>query len=272
MLTQAAEVGVFGESQILTLVGVPSFLLLPGFLILTTVRMLWSRGWFKIPGQAATFPWEIKSGEFVLMAITISIIITALYSVMWHNLLDDYDLGNVILVWFISVLGFGVFGYALIVWWYKSRLAKTTPTSNENDPLAFLEKMARRGLKTYLPRAEFKTKVNNAEQIQQALLIDSPDEELARIWVTPFIKVTWQNGALEDLKSRVQKQLEPNGERDLRKLAKYLREGTETNGGRRPVQLQVDWEPIGALTRPAQMNRSELSRPLGVMRLVNDDI
>lgn len=271
VFTKAVDVGVFGESQILTLVGVPSFLILPGFLILTTVRMLWSRGWFKVPGQPATFPWEIKSGEFVLLAISISFIVMALYGLFWHNVLNGYNLTDIIVVWFVSVLGFGVIGFALITMWYKRRLKRITPTQNENDPLAFIEKIARRGLTTYLPRAEFKTKVNNAEVTQQALLIDPPDAESERIWVTPFIRVTWLDDALEDLKLRVRKQLESDGERDLRKLARYLREGRETDGGRRGVQLELAWQAIGPLGRPTQMNRAELSRHLGEITFINDD-
>src|SRR5690242_3833744 len=67
LVAQTVPVSVFGESDILKLLGVPSFFLLPGFLALTTFTLLWTR---VVPKKGLT-P-ALTTAEFGLIAVTLS--------------------------------------------------------------------------------------------------------------------------------------------------------------------------------------------------------
>lgn len=89
------NVGVLGETEILTVIGVPSFLLLPGFLILVTFRILWTYVKPKTPIRL-----EVKSAEFWTISIFVSLIAAIIYPIITkRNYLESYGLRDVMSVW-----------------------------------------------------------------------------------------------------------------------------------------------------------------------------
>lgn len=266
IVTRPVNVGVFGESQILTLLGVPSFLLLPGFLVLAMVKMTWKWRRFRVSGQADTFPWDVKSAEFALAAITISMVVTAAYSWLWSNLLSGYGLQDVIVVWFISIF-IGFVGYVGGITFLRWRRRRLTPSTSD-QPIALLEKLGRRKQGIYLNRGEFSIKSNNAEKQQRAILLD-PIEGLGEtIWVAPYITLRWTNHTKPALKKQILKELEPPGPRNAARLAELLKNGSVgTDGGR--VQVTANWKPIESLSRPAELKKSDFKKFLGETRIVD---
>jgi hypothetical protein len=102
--TQAFTIGILGESEILTAIGVPSFLLLPGFLIVVSFRMLWTG----VPPKRR-LDLDPKSADFWLIAILLSLGAAFLYPLLtgWlgqpRNYLEGYGLRDIVNVWFGSV-------------------------------------------------------------------------------------------------------------------------------------------------------------------------
>jgi hypothetical protein len=266
IVTQPVDVGVLGESQILTLIGVPSFLLLPGFLVLLTIKIVWSLGWFKGKGQPAEFPLKVKSAEFALVATTVSLFVTGGYSLLLHNLLDGYGLRDIINVWLLSVFFIGFLGYVAVASVYRWHWRRVTPSS-EDEPIPFLGKLGRRGLSINLERAEFSRTINNQNAIQTAFLLESRDDAGETIWVAPAIDIRWTDATDDAFKTLVRDQLQAGGSGDPTALATLLRLGTETNGGQQAARVIVNWRPLGGLNRPAEYKMSDLIQAAGRARI-----
>jgi hypothetical protein len=263
IIARPVDVGVLGESQILTLIGVPSLLLLPGFLVLLTMKIVWSLKWFKVKGQPATFPWEVKSAEFAFAAITISFVLTGAYSLLWQNLLDGYGLRDILIVWFISVFIVGILVYAIIANIYKWHWRRVTPSVNDEDPIPFLQKLGRRRLGIFLEEAEFGIKVDNNDVRQRAFLLESREDAGETIWVAPPIDIRFTENADGDYKKSVRAQLHVDAN-DPSALATLLSVG-------RPASVVVSWHPLGTLNLPAEYKSSALIRVIGRNRIVNED-
>jgi hypothetical protein len=99
IVTQEVKVGVLGESEILTVLGLPSFLILPGFLMLVTIRLLWNLGIVKSPEPIGEFPLQVEKPDFWVVSITISGIVAVLYPLFTkRNYLDSYGLKDIIVI------------------------------------------------------------------------------------------------------------------------------------------------------------------------------
>jgi hypothetical protein len=108
---QDLTVGIFGQSDILTALGIPSLLLLPGFLIMGMVAVMWKAG-VRFGSATVEFPYQLKSPEFWLFAVSLSFlaVLTGRY-VFDRPYLNIYGLADLMWLWFLSVLLGGlVFG------------------------------------------------------------------------------------------------------------------------------------------------------------------
>jgi hypothetical protein len=269
IIARPVDVGILGESQILTLIGIPSFLLLPGFLVLLTIKIVWSLKWFKVKGQPATFPWEVKSAEFSFTAITISFVLTGAYIFLVHNLFEGYGLRDIIFVWFFSVFIVGILGYALVANIYKWYWKRVTPSVDDEDPVPFLRKLGRRGLGIFLELAEFGINVDNQNVLQRAFLLESREDAGETIWVAPPINIQWTNNADGDYKTSVREQLQADAN-DAAALATLLSVG-RGNGADQAARVVVSWKQLDTLNRPAEYKTSALTRLIGRTRIVNED-
>jgi len=136
-------VGVAGESEMLTAVGVPSLLLLPGFLFLVMFMFLWNN----VRPKAPAINLDLKRPEFWAISILLSILAAKTYPYITdlfgqsRDYLESYGLKDLIIIWTGSV-AFGVIvwtlvvgGKRLLIWWY-------IPSPGEK-PVELLRKLAR---------------------------------------------------------------------------------------------------------------------------------
>jgi len=248
------QVGVLGESELLTAVGVPSFLLLPGFLMVLTFALLW-----RVVEPRTDFPLKAKAGEFWLVAITLSLLTALMYPVVtgWQgvarNYLKGYGLSDVMSVWFSSII-FSAGAYFVLVTgigrgvklyrrWDEER---RTPSATDT-PINVLRKLHRQNLGLILDRVNVKIE----GEFHRAYLLQPREQNQQRIWVGPNIIVHWQAGDFAELKQKVDYQL--GLQRSANDLANLLEEGQ-----RRDI-LEARWKPMKQLTRPYEVNASELS-------------
>jgi len=116
VISQDVDVGVLGESAILTVAGVPAFFLLPGTLLLLTIGLCWSleERWWPAPDQDR-FPFRSTEPNFWLVSVIISLFIAIvpwLFRRRWY--FSRYGLQDVGLLWFASILaGIGCY----VIWW-----------------------------------------------------------------------------------------------------------------------------------------------------------
>lgn len=119
-----ATLGVFGQSEVLTAIGVPSLLLLPGFLVLTLCMLIWRRKSAHISflkkDDTDEFVVKASEPEFWVVAITISLIIFAYArNFAGFGYLKPYNLTDIAMLWFKSLLG-GLVLYVIL--FYVDRL------------------------------------------------------------------------------------------------------------------------------------------------------
>jgi hypothetical protein len=183
------EISVLGDS-LLSLIGVPSFLVLPGFLIIMSWRLMSSLG--KTEEQRAKFPLQAGSADFWAVAILLSLGAAALYPI-FVRLLFNSDRNYLVSYGFIDFVYVFSFALALggtsyLAWqlgsaayrrFRRNALAKITP-SEADDPLTLLDKLAKHGstivFRKALPKGGTK---------DQSMLILTPWREATHIWVAP---------------------------------------------------------------------------------------
>jgi len=85
--SQEIDVGIFGETAIMTALGVPSFLFLPGFLMVATFGLLWKLG--QPVALRDNFPLKVNTTDFYLIAITLSILTCLAYPWATKTFLHD---------------------------------------------------------------------------------------------------------------------------------------------------------------------------------------
>jgi hypothetical protein len=264
--THEVQVGVLGESDILTALGVPSFLLLPGFLMLVTAGLLWRF----VPARSGDFPLKAKDAEFWLLAITLSLLAAGVYPLAtgWaggaRNYLEGYGLRDVMWVWCGSVVLAAV-GYLAAIGglniqhrlasWYRGRV-KPSPT---DGPIVVLQKLHRQDLGVRLPRV----KVEVGGEVQQGFLLEPQAEGQQWLRVGPNIVVKWLPGASRDLRRKVGEQLE--ADRGAGELGKLLEDGE------RQGVLQVNWKPTGKLKGPYHAEAEHIQEYLAPALIIHEE-
>lgn len=262
--TLAVEAGVLGESELLTLLGIPSLLVLPGFLMM----MVWSVLWRQIKPKH-DFPFAAKTAEFWLFAITLSLLAALTYPLItgWfglvRNYLHGYSLNDIWWVW-IGALGFAVLAYSTGVcvhWgiqrWKQRRLYERQPQKTDN-PMDILRKLDKQGLSLNVNRA----KVPIQETSHYVYLLEPLQEAREMTWVGPRICIHWRSEALRaedrDLQEQVTAQLEAQ---DLPGLLAVLATGQQRN------ILELAWDSLGDHAGPFQIATAELAGHLETSRV-----
>lgn len=222
VVSRKVEYSVLGESEFIGAVGVPSFLLLPGFLTLATYRLLARRG------RRASDPpaLDVTAVEFVALSATLSIVaIPVFWLATWliarpRTYLSGYDTGDLLAVWIgATVIGAAAFTLPAAV--RASAERRRTPT-NRDDPLTIIRKLARQGLPLTLPQAQFTSPVPGGGGTAQAAYIFSrPEPDQDSFWLLPAIEYRFLSPVDEELKRRVLRGLAPDG--DPGDLARLLR-------------------------------------------------
>lgn len=269
------NVGVWGESEILTVLGIPSLLFLPGFLMIVTYKLLW--GSRKSEEERGRFPLEIKTAEFWAVAILLSIltsfvypVITGLYGIP-RNYLKGYGLTDIASLWFISVISAVIAytatrGASYLHRQYQAWVKKRRMPSASDDPVSVLQKLHRQNLGLVLERVDVKVQGN----LQRAFLFVQRVQDYDEIWVGPSIIITWLETTDEDgqqrradLQKKVLEHLKHEG--SAMALARLVKKG-HRNG-----ILRVTWKRMENIDRPQEVKRQDIERYLQASLVIEQE-
>jgi hypothetical protein len=212
-LTKPVTVGVFFESELLKALSIPSFLLLPGCLVIFTMQLMLSLGIMGLKNQSNLPSITIASPGFWILSISVSwLFVLAYYGITGVNCLLMYGLSDMEIIWVASIaLGAGT--YLAIAWRYQDWRRDHVFTSSDT-PIQVLDKLGRNGLGPLLPRVKFK--INDLEF--SGFVIEKINEDQAIAWVAPHISVSWEDSsAAQALQKRFNTIM--NGSRDPKTLA-----------------------------------------------------
>jgi hypothetical protein len=188
VVSKLATAGVFFESELLKVLGIPSFLVLPGCLVLFTMQLMLTLGIFGLKNDSRLPQLTLTSPGFWILAISFSGIFAFAYISIPHtNYLLRYGAEDLRNVWLWSiVVGIAVYClYALVT--LRSRL-KHVPTADD-DPIKVLQKMHNNGINFDTSRIKFK--IGSAEFTGH--VIEKIKDEMPLIWVAPKISVVWED-------------------------------------------------------------------------------
>lgn len=255
--TREVKVGVLGESTLLQLLGVPSFLVLPGFLVLVMWGLLWTMGVRKSKFDTGQFPLQFSqqatNPQFWVVAITFSIIILAAYIQFYPDFLRIYGLDDIVFIWLLSALVLGVGGYLLIANWRIYYLRRQTP-SESDDPIDILEKLDRQERGVFLDIVSVNVKPGDTTQTRPAFLLQEARGDRVTSWVGPGILVTFKPGTDRQLQDRVAQQIKHK--RNARVLAILLKEGLKKK------VLDITWKSLedspDAISSPYEVKTADI--------------
>ncbi len=298
IVTQEVDVGVLGESEILKLLGLPSFLLLPGFLIITTIGLLWNLGFLRLKSDIDKFPLEVNTPEFWLISITLSGLVAFGYILTGRNYLESYGLRDIANVWLFSVFALGLGVYLLTMLGRNLYISGRMP-SEKDKPITILKKLSRQKRRVYLERVDLEI---IRGQTKHVFLLEPPGSSRDKLWVGPYILMEWLDEEIEkrdlqlyilpiiwllrlhhsciagilflrrsqtqkkidELQKKIAHQLNSNG--NPRTLATLLEEGIKKKC------LQVRWKPINSLNKPKEVKAEKLQTKASKDVIVEQDI
>jgi hypothetical protein len=244
---QEFDVGILGESEILTALGVPSFLILPGFLIITSFLLLAKLNRREtLQGESV-----LKTGTnpyFWVIAITLAGAMAFLYPVATklvkgtpRDYLIGYGLYDIVIVWLASVL-------TGIAAWVLFELAKHLwswlfiPAEND-DAASVLRKLYLQGLGTSLEQID----VTLDGSTGSVFLLQKRKKKREKIWAGSFIQIRpLKSDRNEKLDSRIARQLASPKTKILKRitlvgkwvlLQTFFWQGTITG------EIEIIWKP-----------------------------
>lgn len=255
--THKIKVGIPGESEILTLLGVPSFFLLPGFLALSVFVAFWNR-----VRPKTRLGIDAKSVEFWLLAITLSLGATLLYPLLTglfgrpRDYLDSYGLRDIYSIW-IGSLGAGLFFWLIAVAGLRarqgaleSRRQRLVPAENDS-PLEILLKLGRHGLGICRPLVDVPVPGGGTQRL---FLLVPPPKGRSDFWAAPAMIVEWTDRADDGDKGEFARHLEKG---EALALSEFLRRlsATDESEPRLTVRWKNGGQPLQASLETAPLNR-----------------
>jgi len=199
IVSQDIDLSVFGESAILAAFKLPAFLLLPGFIVLLTIQLLWKLKYKTMPEYSIL---KYDMPEFWLISITLSIIIAILYPILsGHSYLSSYGTTDIIITWVSSIFLGGVL-FCAIFWIPDAIRQKRIYIYLEDPIIQVLEKMKNQGLTHYRPRFE------ESEVI--FFLYGKGAKDKGNYFVGPAIKGTLENITDVVLSTKIRNCLDKN--------------------------------------------------------------
>jgi hypothetical protein len=221
LLPRELDVGVFGESAILKMLSVPSFLLLPGFLMIVAFGLAWQFQRRLRGAKAAESPLKPTSADFWVIAITLSGLMAVVYP---RDYLSAYGTRDLVEVWLVSVLLGAVASAAWFSWTYVWR----TPSATDS-PVTVLRKLGRQGLGIERERV-------NVSGGDRYLLQRLPEDD-EEVWAGATIKLTWEAEASSKDRDRLYA---------LRNAGKAGPLADFLKGAQARQVIRVDWKPPDA--------------------------
>ncbi|HEX8489442.1 MAG TPA: hypothetical protein VF626_00355 [Chthoniobacterales bacterium] len=242
--TQQIDIGVFGETAILAALGVPTFLFLPGFLMVASFAWLWRIG--KPKAERDDFPLKANTPDFYLLSITLSLLAFLLYPPLTGYFLkvrrdftEAYGLPDVVAIWFGSVLvGVSVFGFVRLVGWVRKAI-RARRQENEfaltDNALSFLRKLGQKKIglqRDFVP-------IGAADSTDKAFLIDDVADQKGKSWVAQSINLNWSEDATEDQKA-VTQAIQSN---DAKQVSELLERAVQKKA------VTITWVGVGTSAR-----------------------
>ncbi len=217
------DAGVIGESEILTAIGVPTFLLLPGFLCIVMFGLCWNH-----IAKRSPITMDLKDGTFWTLAVTLSLLAMSVYPMITNrDYLSGYGLKDIKFVWFgaslAGVVACGgtiaaVEGWALWQKYLRSRI-----TFAPNDPAEeVLRKLARLGQGVRLKRLD----ATVGTQKVRGFLLQS-DAGRGVSWIAPPMTLSFADSVPEEERPEIENQFARILESDdvIRGLLEFLGPG-----------------------------------------------
>jgi hypothetical protein len=233
------ETIVFGESEILTPLGLGSFLLLPGFLLVVAIGALWR---YSLPREELAYV-DAKKPEFWILTISGSLLVVTLYRVLRHrNLLDGYDSTDLFTVWTGAIaLGVALWIAILIVrkliMWTREQRRTFAP---RNKPWAVIFKLARRQDGSV---ARPKVTVRIGSESKHALLLAAGDSATDRSAVAPGIEYRFGSSVRDLVKSGFGLAVTTDDLRFIKKAIGRLRFWPYLRYRRKSRRVELSWGP-----------------------------
>ena len=246
--SQEFNIGVFGESEILTALGIPSFLILPGFLMLISYRMFSNLGREKKREEESSLKIG-TSPQFWMIAITLSIFMALLYPAITglvggvrRNYLGSYGLNDVVRVWFISII-FGALACGVVYSFRRLQARYYTPSENDN-PIKIIKKLRWQRLSIHLPTVE----VKRGQENMSVFRIQARKGNQKTFWVAPYIDLSWREGVDSNFKGNVALQMERG--KSISDLIDSLEQEDK---------LTLQWDKTGIITQPYFISEDEFT-------------
>jgi hypothetical protein len=201
LLTREINVGVLGESAVLKLLSVPSLLLLPGFLFMSSYLLLWRWKWLR-HDDSTTPPVDEASSGFWLLSITLSIFISGAFWLYRRDFFSFYGLNDLIVVWLLSI----TLGCLAYLGWhhYLNRREEAKYPRPTDTPVEVLRKLQPTTRKMAVARVNIKGGKSPAFVLLQ--------NEDGSAYVCPRMILTWAKNADPTLRDGIQNQLTSDGQ------------------------------------------------------------
>jgi hypothetical protein len=250
------DVGVLGESDVLTLLGVPTFLLVPGFLMVVVFTALWNN-----LGSRRQIPLNAKSAEFWCAVILFSILAAIAYpSLTGRDYLSGYRPEDVFWVWVGSVCAAGIaWTVIVLIAWLQSALLQSRTrkrTFAENDsPLEVLQKLGRNNRGVLLEQVAY-TPAAGKPPIRAFELARAADGQ--QTWIAPGISYQVANDPNGSIRQQVDDALVAN---DAATIARLFE---------RQAELKIAWQETDGLRHAICVPNAAITEVAGARRILNE--
>jgi hypothetical protein len=262
VLDKDFTVGVFGESAILQATAIPSVMLLPGFLLVTTLILLIKASW-----KTGLLQLDLKKPEFWFFSITVSLVIFLLYpwlsgpllSVLFRqpvssrDYIQGYGFYDILLLWLGAILlGCLIWAVGSAGLWLglriRERRREALVPNKDDEPFTILRKIAANRQGFDLQEVRYPRDTGT----QPLFLLPSGFPEPGKVWVAPRIQLRWLKDD-DDLKDEFEDlQSEPQ---DIQTLINTL------EGWRKPPTqvIILEWDQGGgAIQGPVLVDEAQV--------------
>jgi hypothetical protein len=223
-IAKEVDVSIEGEGAVLSALGIPVFLLLPGYVLVLVMALLWNRGVSRHPALRTQTPVDMKSFQFIGLAVGVSLVLVAVWTRLINDVLGEHSMWDLVLVGAAA----GLLGAALYLIPMKivgARLDRKTPTRDDSKT-TILAKLGRQKLQ--LKRPTYQSDGNAVFALQKE------DPTRPSTWFAPRIGMKWNGDAIgREALDRIVAKDDPGA------LATAL--AAELNASR----VELSWDPPG---------------------------
>jgi hypothetical protein len=244
LVSKQVTLGVFFESDLLKALGIPSFLVLPGCLVIFTMQLLLALNVLGAKNESKLPDLGVTTPGFWILSITYSVFYAWIYIHYKNDYLIRYGPEDLIWVWISSIV-IGAALYIAIAGIAKITRGRKVPTPTD-DQIATMKKMARNKLGVVVPQVQFT--LNSAQW--RGFVVEPIEDGKTLLWVAPGIVADWgATQAARDAQTAynldVTLAMDPGAAEERHDIANRIAERLDT--ARREHQVTVRWDTRGAV-------------------------